>query len=196
MKSKTKKTINKAWDRIFPELLLSLTIISFYLITVDLYQYLFTELWWKFDSLNYNYTTIYLILLILLFSFIDLRKLLTKKYLRQGMIALLFVITLIGHKFYTNFYNELQTYPKIKSISKDWGIPGSWVKVTGRKVYLGETEMTIKKWEDKEVIFEIPVYVMEGNQQLKIFNIFNKEQKQYFQFKTMFNLKSVDEVLK
>lgn len=192
MKLKTKKTINKTWDRIFPELLLSLTIISFYLITVDLYQYLFTELWWKFDSLNYNYTTIYLILIILLFSFIDLRKLLIKKYLWQGIIILFFIFTLIGHKFYTNFYNELQTYPKIKSISKDWGIPGSWVKVTGRnfgaawqpgKVYLGETEMTIKKWGDKEVIFEITTEVGGEEKELKIVNKHQKKQQEFFIFK-------------
>lgn len=163
---------------LLPEFLLSLIIITTFLVTVDIFQYLTTEYWWIYDSLNYRYTTIYLLVLIVIFSFVNLKKWIVKWPKMSFLIAALFLVTLIFHNQYTHFYNELQQYPKIKNLSNDWGIQGSLVRITGRnfgepwepgKVYLDDWEMVIKKWSNKEVVFEVPVMIP-GEKKLKINN--------------------------
>lgn len=191
MKSKKPKIITefKLFD-LLPELLLSLIIITTFLITVDVFQYLTTEYWWVYDSLNYRYTTIYLLGLIVIFSFFNLKKWLIKWPKIGFLIITLFLTTLFFHNQYTHFYNELQQYPKIKKLSKNWGIQGSLVRITGRnfgepwepgKVYLDDQEMVIKKWSDKEVVFEVPVMIP-GEKKLKINNKLDNTKQVLFYF--------------
>lgn len=191
MKSKKQKiTTEFKFSDLLPEFLLSLIIITTFLVTVDIFQYLTTEYWWIYDSLNYKYTTIYLLGLIVIFSFVNMRRWLLKWPKMGVLIVFLFLVTLFFHNQYTHFYNGLQQYPKIKKLSKDWGIQGSLVRITGRnfgepwepgKVYLDDQEMVIKKWSDKEVVFEVPVMVA-GKMKLLITNFNGNTQKSNFIF--------------
>jgi len=191
MKSKKQKiTTEFKFSDLLPEFLLSLIIITTFLVTVDIFQYLTTEYWWIYDSLNYKYTTIYLLVLIVIFSFVNLREWLLKWPKIGFLIVFLFLITLFFHNQYTHFYNGLQQYPKIKKLSNDWGIQGSLVRITGRnfgepwepgKVYLDDQEMVIKKWSDKEVIFEVPV-MDSGEKDLIVKNIKDKKTKEQLFF--------------
>lgn len=182
---------NKWWQSFLPELLITCLILSIFLICADLYQYLTTEYWWLQDQINYSHNTIFLLVLMATLSFLPIKKWLAKWPKLGFLIISLFLITLTAHYKYIFFYEELQQYPKIKGVSKTWGIPGSWVRVTGKnfgeewkpgKVYLGETEMVLKKWGSKEITFEIPVNVKQENQSLQILNTHNKKQKEYFEF--------------
>ncbi|MCC6710915.1 MAG: IPT/TIG domain-containing protein [Candidatus Pacebacteria bacterium] len=187
MKSKAPQTTTEfSWSKLLPELLLSLIILTIFLVTVDVFQYLTTEYWWLYDSLNYKYTTIYLILLIIVFSFFNFKHWLIKWPKTGFLIGGLFIVTLFFHNQYTHFYNQLQQYPKIKKLSKNWGIQGSLVRITGRNfgepheqgvVYLDDQEMVIKKWSDKEIIFEVLV-MDRGEKELILENKNNNKQKQ------------------
>lgn len=192
---------NKNWQEFLPEFLSSLFVLIIFLLSVDLYQYLTTEAWWLQDQINDSQDTLFLLFLIVATIFLPMKKWLTKWPKLGYLLFGLFAIGLIVHQKYTKFYDELQQYPKIKNLSKDWGIPGSWVRVTGRnfgqewepgKVFLGSTEMTIKKWGDKEVIFEIPVNVAHGKRVLEIWNNHQRKQKEYFEFYSEFNLKNAN----
>jgi magnesium-transporting ATPase (P-type) len=187
MKSKKPQTTTEfSWSKLLPVLLLSLIILTIFLVTVDVFQYLTTEYWWFYDSLNYKYTTIYFFLLIVISSLIDLKNKPLDWTKICVWVGILFLITLFFHNKYTHFYNDLQQYPKIKKLSKDWGIQGSLVRITGRNfgepheqgvVYLDDQEMVIKKWSDKEVIFEVPV-MDRGEKELILENKKNNKQKQ------------------
>ncbi len=186
MKSKKPQTTTEfSWSKLLPELLLSLIILTIFLVTVDVFQYLTTEYWWLYDSLNYKYTTIYLLLLIVIFSLVSIKNQLIKWPKINFFIVGLFLITLFFHNQYTHFYSDLQQYPKIKKLSNDWGIQGSLVRITGKnfgephepgKVYLDGAEMNIKKWSDKEVVFEVPV-MDKGKKELFIKNKKDNKQK-------------------
>lgn len=176
---------NEWWKQIPSELFVSFLILIIFLPSFDLYQYLTTEFWWIQDSINYNHTTIFLLFLILVFSFLPIKKSLNKNTKLSYLISVLFFLSLLGHQKYTNFYKELQRHPKIKSISKDWGVPWSWVKISGKNfgekwepvmVYLGETETIIKKWTPKEIVFEITAEATLGEQRLRVVNSKDNEQ--------------------
>lgn len=182
---------NKDWLEFLPEFLLSLVVLISFFIVVDVFQYLTTEFWWIQDEIKGSHSSIIFLLLIFIISFLPMKKWSEKQPKLKYLIIGAFFLFLFAHQKYNRFYNELQQYPKVKRLSKDWGIPGSWVKVNGRnfggewekgEVYLGETETNIKKWSDKEIIFEIPLSVEFGTQQLTVLNSKNKIQKEYFQF--------------
>ena len=196
---------NEWLQKILLKLLFSLLILIVFFVCVDLYQYSTTEIFWLQDGINYTHTTIFLLLLITIFSLVKPDGKLTKWSKFYYLIIGLFLITIVVHQKYIHFYDDLQEYPRIKSLSKNWGIHGSWVKVSGRnfgggwepgKIYIGKTEMTIKRWENKEIIFEIPVNVEQGKQVLEVRNARGNKQKEYFEFYTKFNLKDASEVLK
>ncbi len=185
---KKKMKENKWWDDFLPEFLIALLVLITFFVVIDCYQYLTTEYWWIQNDINYTNNTFFLIGLIIGLSFLPMKKWLIKWPKMKFFILGIFTISLFAHQKYSKFYDELQQYPKVKTISKDWGIPGSWVKITGRnfggewepgKVYLGDTEMIIKKWGDKEVIFEIPVNVGRKKMDLKIKNNLELNQKDF-----------------
>lgn len=182
---------NKFWSDFWPEICTSLLILMVFLISVDVYQYLTTEVWWLLDEINNAYASIYFLVLVLIFSFIPLKKWLLKSPVFIYLILCFFFITLFAHRKYTLFYNETQQYPKVREVSKNWGIPGSWIKITGTNfgeesepgnVFLGDKKMLIKKWSDKEIIFEINMEAGKGNHSLKILNNKDKQQKQTYNF--------------
>ena len=119
------------------------------------------------------------------------RKLLINSIFLKIIIPFFFFLSIFAHQKYSLYYQDLQKYPKISKISKDWGLTGSWVKLEGRnfgevyeegKVYLDEEEMIIKKWSDKEIIFEIPIKDIRGNHLVTIINKHDRAQKEEVRF--------------
>lgn len=177
-----KKEFLKNFNKFLPQFLPSFTILATFYITVDIYKYLTTEYWWTQDSIKYNQTGIFLLVLIFLSTFLDWEKLYKKRKKITYLIIFLFVFSLLAHEKYSIFYEKLQNYPKIKSVNKNWGIQGSWAKIVGRnfgpphepgKVMLGEEEMIVKQWNDKEIIFEVPLGIEAGDYRISVKN--NKE---------------------
>jgi len=186
-----KSEIIAFFQQILPYLIASFSVLIIFFVTVDVFEYLTTEYWWIQDSTNYTYNSIYLLILLALAALIDWSQLIKKKKKLKWIIGLLFLIILIAHQKYSNFYRELQKYPKIKKISKDWGLAGSWVKIEGRnfgevyeegKVYLTDEEMIIKKWTDKEIIFEIPIRDIKGEFDIRVENKHEKIQDEEVRF--------------
>lgn len=184
---KTDKVLTNLW----PEVVLSLLVLIVFFISVDTYQYLTTEVWWLWDETSFTYNTWFLLSLIVLGAFTPMNKWLVKWPKLAYLIVGLFLVTIFAHQRYSHFYDQLQKIPKIRGLSKEWGIPGSWVKVTGKnfgeeaypgKVYLGDKEMTIKKWGEKEVIFEINMEAEGGEQELHLINKHDKTQKEIMGF--------------
>lgn len=184
---KTDKVLTNLW----PEVVLSLLVLIVFFISVDIYQYLTTEVWWLWDEIDNAQTSLYFLFLIVIFSIAPFRKVFIKNHMFVYFIILFFTIILILHKNYTDFYNEIQQYPKIRKISKEWGMPGSWVKISGTNfgeesepgsVFLSSKEMIIKKWSDKEIIFEVNMEAGAGYHDLKILNNNKKQQNQSYKF--------------
>lgn len=182
---------NEWWKDLWPELVTSLVVLIIFLICVDVYQYLTTEHWWILDEIDHKKTTLFFLFLIVFFSIVPVKSLFSRWPKLGYLVLVLFLTVLFAHRKYTRFYNELQQYPKIKSISKNWGIPGSWVKINGTNfgeesnpgsIFLGEKEMIIKKWNDKEVIFEINMEAGSGVHDLKLFNNRIKQQIKNIEF--------------
>lgn len=122
---KTDKVLTSLW----PEIVLSLLVLVVFFITVDTYQYLTTEVWWLWDETSFTHNTWFLLSLIVLGAFIPMNRWLVKWPKLGWLILGLFCLSLIGHQQYSRFYSDLQKYPKILHVSKDWGLPGSWVKM-------------------------------------------------------------------
>jgi hypothetical protein len=183
--------VNNFFQQILPYLIASFSVLIIFFVTVDAFEYLTTEYWWIQDSINYKYTTIFLFILIGLISIFDWQKIINNEKLLKILISVLFSITIFFHRQYSLYYSELQRHPKIKKISKDWGLAGSWVKIEGRnfgevyeegKVYLGDEEMIIKKWTNKEIIFEIPIRDIKGSFDIRVENKYEKIQDEEVRF--------------
>lgn len=181
---------NELLKKIPTEFFISMLILIVFFVFVDLYQYSTTEIWWVQNSIHFDKATLFILLLIFILP-LATWKWFNKNLQSKYFVFFLFILVTITHKAYSNFYDQLQKYPRIKNISKTWGIPGSWVKITGKNfgepwqpgnIYLGETKMIIKKWDDKEVIFEIPINIKKDKQTLKVINMYEKSQKEYFEF--------------
>ena len=189
--NKLRDELNSFFSKALPHIIASFFVLIIFFLVVDSYEYLTTEYWWLQDSVNYLHNTIFLFALILLISLFDLENINKKHKNFKFVVTILFVLTIIAHKQYSSYYEDLQKYPKLANISKDWGTTGSWVKLEGRnfgevyeegKVYLDDEEMIIKKWTNKEIIFEVPIRDIKGEHKLRIVNKHDREQKEEVRF--------------
>ena len=189
--NKLKDEFSSFFNKALPHLIASFLVLIIFFLVSDAYEYLTTEYWWLQNSINYTHTTIFLFLLILLISIFNWEKIIKKFTFLKFIIPVLFVLSIFAHQRYSFYYQGLQKYPKFSKISKDWGLTGSWVKIEGRnfgeayeegKVYLDNEEMIIKKWSDKEIIFEIPIKDIRGNHLVTIINKHDRAQKEEVRF--------------
>lgn len=189
--NKLRTELSSFFSKALPHIIASFLVLIIFFLVVDSYEYLTTEYWWIQDSGNYIHNTIFLFVLILLMSLFDWENINKRHKNFKFVVTILFVLTIIAHKQYSAYYEDLQKYPKLASISKDWGTTGSWVKLEGRnfgevyeegKVYLDDEEMIIKKWTNKEIIFEVPIRDIRGEHQLRIVNKHEREQKEEVRF--------------
>ena len=108
MRLKTKKKIKSSslWseltiflEEIFPHIFVGIIVFMVFIISIDIYEYITTEIWWIHDSLNYAYTGLFLMCLILIATTINWEIFLKKKSF-VSLILLFFPLILIFHKEY------------------------------------------------------------------------------------------------
>ena len=157
------------------------TIVLYILIVVPL-EYLLTEYFLIIPYLSNNIkTSIFLVLLTVIFLIRYLRGF-SKEY-HPLFILLIFLLTglsVFGYREYRRFYEQLQTYPKIYKISRNWGIQGVLVNIEGKnfgptwqpgKVYVDDIEFIVKYWSPSLIVVEQPVppRFFKGNLYVKLF---------------------------
>ena len=158
-------------------------LITIYILTVDTTQYLLTEHFYILDSLGNLYPTLYLLFLVIVFALLRFEKV---SYVFLLFATVIFSLALFSHLKYTEYYDKLQTRPKVKSVVKNWGIQGSFVTIYGKN--FGETwrpgkvtadGMTFnrKYWSDTKLIVEQPVPSTFGELKLTITNYRGEKSK-------------------
>lgn len=151
-------------------LLVALVIIPTWLIITDATQYLLTEPWYLRNSIPDSWKLGFILSLLLL-GLVKIRFLEKRGYKanKSGLIitGIFFLLTLFAHQRYVKFYLQLQTVPKIKSISKNWTIQGDRIAIEGRnfsshwqdeaRVAVGEVEFNIVSWSNRRIVVEQPL---------------------------------------
>ncbi len=150
-----------------PLIVAGLTLVA-YLPTVALVEYALTEQWLIIPKISEDIKLLILTsLLVLVFYLVTIRnKWREWCYQHKSWLVLLVVISLMLFKVYSNFYQQLQQHPKIFSISSNWSIQGSLIRIRGKnfgpaheagQVLVGDVLLTNKKWTNEEIIVEQPV---------------------------------------
>jgi len=80
--------------------------------------------------------------------------------------VILFIASLFFNRVYADFYNSLQTQPKIFAVSSDWGIQAMPITISGKnfgpawargEVYVDDVPMIIENWSEEEIVAKLPV---------------------------------------
>jgi len=152
------------------------TISAYILIIVSL-EYFLTEYFLVFRYITADIKTyIFLAILLVIFSMNYIFR--TKAQFNRILIAFILILTVglgFGYKKYLNYYGELQQFPKIYKISKNYGFQGTIINIEGKnfgptwqpgKVYVKDLflrpdrqafEFMVKFWSPDLVIVEQPV---------------------------------------
>jgi len=147
--------------------LVALESLIVYLLIIIPTEYLLTERWLILTRITADQKT-YLLLAVFLLIF--LANYFFRGVVRLGrrgwqVIILVFICLLWGNKNYLQYYNRLQEFPRIYSLSSDWSIVGKQITITGKnfgpvwqkgKVAVDDFEMQIVDWSEEEIIAEQP----------------------------------------
>lgn len=140
--------------------------LSFLILVYTPLEFRITEIWMLIPQLGKYIPTIFLILLVLIFSLFDWEKILSKSKIYIFVLLLIFGISSFVYLNYRNDKLSLEYLPRIYKISSWWGIQGSLIKIDGvnfssqwekGKAFLGNEELNVKSWEEKSIIIEQPV---------------------------------------
>jgi hypothetical protein len=155
---------NKSFTtQLYPYIFIALMLISLWIVSFDVVEYLFTEYWYVWNEIGGNTRTWALLGLIFAGAFLPIRKVTQKQ---MGVMVAVLLLTLTAHSAYRNYYDDLQKFPKVKSISRDWSIQGDRITITGRNfggewqlggIVVGELEFNIISWNQNRVVAEQPV---------------------------------------
>jgi hypothetical protein len=147
--------------------LVALESLIVYLLIIIPAEYLLTEKWLILTRIRADQKT-YLLLVVFLLIF--LANYFFQKIGQLGrrgwqVIILVLICLLWGNKNYTKYYNRLQEFPKIYSLSSDWSIVGKQITITGKnfgpvwrqgKVLVDNFEMQIIDWSEEAIIADQP----------------------------------------
>ncbi|MDD3888172.1 MAG: IPT/TIG domain-containing protein [Patescibacteria group bacterium] len=178
-------------------------LISLWLVTLAILEYALTE--WRFVYINipeYWQATVFMIIL---FVIGVTATHITKKHPQPSAAifvatVVLMILSIIGYTKYLQYQDWLQTFPKIRSVSKKWSIQGDRIAIMGKNfgepwrsgsVYVGNIEYTIVSWTPTKILIEQPVTGQYGTKPLVIYNHHNK----YAELKE-FEIKDPSQVLK
>lgn len=131
-------------------------------------EYLLTEYWLITPHITARQKTW---ALLIVFGFIFSVQQVKKKRqtgLLTGLIiwSTVLVMALVGNYFYGQYYQQLQRYPKIFTVSSDWSIQGMKVRIEGKnfgpaneagQVMVDDLQMNNVKWTEQSVLVEQPV---------------------------------------
>jgi hypothetical protein len=117
-------------------------------------------------KINPYIPTLFLIILVLLFSLFNWEKVLAKGKIIVCLIILISGLSCFIYFDYRHSKLSLEYLPKIYKISPSWGIQGSTIKIEGvnffpawekGKAFLDKEELYVKSWDEKSVVIEQPV---------------------------------------
>ncbi len=165
-------------------LVVLMTIIIWQLIIIPL-EYFTTEYNLIYPKISAFTKTAFLFGLVFFFSFLlpKLSSFLQKK-LPTFIVGFLFFIMLIIGNRYQSFYDQLQQFPKIYAKTPDWTIQGGQIKITGKnfgpaqvpgQVLLNDQLLTIKRWDNNQVVVQQPVLGEFGQVDLVLINYLNNQ---------------------
>ncbi len=147
----------------------SSTVVSFWIILVDLFHYLLTQKYFVYYQLPITIGLLSLIILLIVaslfcnqikFNFIAIQPI----WLVLGIFVLVFS-GIFTHKQYQAFYSRLQHIPQVKSVTKNWTIQGDKVAIYGKNfgqswqkgsVKLNDFEYQLVSWDDRRIVIEQP----------------------------------------
>jgi hypothetical protein len=149
-------------------IIVSLETITVFLLVIIPAEYLLMEkfLVYKFIDGRVKsrlFILIFLSLFVLNYFLKKFRKF-GQKYLKILVLACL--LSIIGNKFYSNYYGRLQQYPKIYSVSSNWSIQGMPIIIEGKnfgeawekgKVKVGDIVFEIQSWSSQKIVATQPV---------------------------------------
>lgn len=156
------------WTAIF-------TIAAYSLIVLP-FEYLMTEVWYKTARFPQYLTVLSLVLLGFVFSFINWKKILSKR-LNIVIACLILLLSTISYLKYNKEKLSREYLPKIYRISPTWGVQAQIIKLEGinfgpvwkgGKIFIGGAEAIIKQWSDNLIVVEQPVTAPFGRFNLKI----------------------------
>lgn len=152
-----------------PSVALALASVSVWLVIWGVLEYLLTEHWFVTAKLTSTQASLTLVFIMIVTSVLAyLLSWWQKKLppLYALLVVVLFIASVAGYHQYKNYYQWLQTFPKVKSVSKNWTIQGDGVAIEGKnfgeewrpgKVWVGDIKYQIVNWHDKRVVVEQPV---------------------------------------
>jgi len=142
--------------------------IFLYILIIVPAEYFLTERFSVFPFLSPDVKTfIFFVVLVIIFT-VNYFSQPPKKY-SWLFILTVFILTglsVFGYKKYLIYYAELQNYPKIYSVSEDWGIQASLIIIEGKnfgptwqpgRIFVDNFELRIKYWSPCLVVAEQPV---------------------------------------
>lgn len=170
---------------IIPVITVFQTVIIYLIIIIPL-EYLLTETFLIFKSINPSVKTAFFILIFLgVFSANQFDKDFYQINLKLWFIwPLIFIGLLLLNREYTSYYQEIIKQPRIFSISSDWAIQGKTIEINGRsfgdqesrgEVKVNDYQLEVVDWSPEYIKVETPLLpeFFEGN--LYIITEDNKE---------------------
>jgi len=149
-------------------LFIALEAIFFYLLLIIPGEYLLTEKFLVFKYIR-PATKTYILLGVFLLTFVihqKWKKAFSWERRFWPAIAVLFVAALFANRAYSSFYQGLQRYPKIYSLSSDWSIVGMEIVIDGKnfgpawkkgEVLVDDFPFLVKEWSEEKIVAVQPV---------------------------------------
>lgn len=149
-------------------LFIALEAIFFYLLLIIPGEYFLTEKFLVFKYIKPAVKT-YILLGVFLLTFIvhqKWKKMFSWERRFWPAIVILFVAALFANRAYSSFYQNLQRYPKIYSLSSDWSIVGMEIVIDGKnfgptwkkgEVRVDDFPFLIKEWSEEKIVAVQPV---------------------------------------
>jgi len=139
-------------------------------------EFQITEIWLLTPKISSIFASLFLFLLIIIFSLVDWNKLLRTRP-SWLLLLILIVISSFVYREYRQQKLAREYLPKIYKVTPDWGIQAVLVKIEGvnfgptfkkGKVFLDGEEMIIRSWDEKFIIAEQQVPAKFGQVELYV----------------------------
>lgn len=156
------------WEKIKTAVISILEAVIFYILVVIPAEYFLTERFLVFPFLPPDVKTFIFIAILTIIFVINFFSIPPKRFswLFFIIVFILTGLSAFGYKKYLNYYGELQTYPKIYSVSHEWGIQASLINIEGKnfgptwqpgRVFVNEIEFRVIFWSPYLVVAEQPI---------------------------------------
>lgn len=151
-----------------------ITVYSLFFLPVE---FLTTEIYFKITEFPSYVSVTVLTILIILFNFVNWRKIIKTKKIAGLMLLAIFFSGLTYFKYRKEKLSR-EYLPKIYNVVPLQGIQGEFIKIKGvnfgpvwknGEVFVGKDKMVVRDWSDQQIIFEQSVPSRFGKTELKVF---------------------------